>query len=389
MKILFLSFYFHPDLSAGSFRATSLANALAKESGGQAKVDVFTTLPNRYSSFVTRAETVERLGNVEIRRVKVPRHRSGMLDQSFAFLCYAAQVLGLARRRKYDLVFATSSRLMTGVLGAFLARCMSCPFYLDIRDIFTDTIGDLLAEGKLRFVLRIFKQMEIFAVRTASKINVVSGGFEGYFRAIAPEKQLSVYTNGIDDDFVGVNYETESRERRLILYAGNIGEGQGLHKIIPGLARRLGDADFLIVGDGGARAKLQRALVESKVGNVRIHPPVPRKKLIELYRQADCLFLHLNDHAAFKKVLPSKIFEYAATGKPILAGVSGYAREFLIDNVENAAVFEPGDVMGGVAALRKLRMEVLPRDEFVQKFLRSGITREMARDVLSLLADCC
>ena len=43
----------------------------------------------------------------------------------------------------------------------------------------------------------------------------------------------------------------------------------------------------------------------------------------------DVLFLHLNDYSAFRKVIPSKIFEYAATGKPIVAGVSGYAAEFL------------------------------------------------------------
>jgi len=31
---------------------------------------------------------------------------------------------------------------------------------------------------------------------------------------------------------------------------------------------------------------------------------------------ADVLFLHLNAYKAFEKVLPSKIFEYAATGRP-------------------------------------------------------------------------
>ena len=47
------------------------------------------------------------------------------------------------------------------------------------------------------------------------------------------------------------------------------------------------------------------------------------------------LFIHLNAYPAFEKVLPSKIFEYAATGKPILAGVSGYSADFIRNNLKD------------------------------------------------------
>ena len=53
------------------------------------------------------------------------------------------------------------------------------------------------------------------------------------------------------------------------------------------------------------------------------------KELIKKYQEADILFLHLNNYKAFLKVLPSKIFEYSATHKPICAGVSGHSKEFL------------------------------------------------------------
>ena len=47
------------------------------------------------------------------------------------------------------------------------------------------------------------------------------------------------------------------------------------------------------------------------------------------YDKASILFLHLNDYEAFYKVLPSKIFEYATTGKPIIAGVNGFAKDVI------------------------------------------------------------
>lgn len=53
-----------------------------------------------------------------------------------------------------------------------------------------------------------------------------------------------------------------------------------------------------------------------------------REDLLRVYRHADVLFLHLNNLKAFRRVLPSKIFEYAATNKPIWGGLSGYAGRF-------------------------------------------------------------
>lgn len=388
MRILLLSFYFRPDLSAGSFRATALANALVEQGGNDVEVDVLTTLPNRYHSFSVEASEEELLGGIHIRRFKLPAHQSGMLDQSRAFISYARQVFGALRGRSYDLVFATSSRLMTAALGALVSKRLAAPLYLDIRDIFTDTMQDVLAGRALRHIIPIFKVVERYALRSAAKINIVSEGFEDYFRALVPDRRFSIFTNGIDDDFLHVSFvNPKPNPLPIILYAGNVGEGQGLHRVVPEAARRLeGYAEFLIIGDGRARTDLESALSKAGVGNVRIEHPVPRSVLLDLYRQADFLFLHLNDHEAFHKVLPSKIFEYAATGKPILAGVKGYARKFIEDNVENATVFDPCDVKGLVDAIGLLRPGVISREDFIRRFSRSNISAAMARDILALLS---
>ena len=102
------------------------------------------------------------------------------------------------------------------------------------------------------------------------------------------------------------------------------------------------------------------------------------------YKQADILFLHLNDYEAFTKVLPSKIFEYAATEKPIVAGVAGHAADFLKQHVAHAEVFDPCDVGGMVAAVKNA-LKAPPhvdRSEFSKKFGRSAIMNEMAQDIL-------
>ena len=85
MRILVLSFYFEPDLSAGSFRNTALVNALGKQVPTGNEIDVITTLPNRYSVYSASARDFEKRGSISIRRVKLPTHKGGMLDQSKSF----------------------------------------------------------------------------------------------------------------------------------------------------------------------------------------------------------------------------------------------------------------------------------------------------------------
>jgi glycosyltransferase involved in cell wall biosynthesis len=113
---------------------------------------------------------------------------------------------------------------------------------------------------------------------------------------------------------------------------------------------------------------------------------MPRAALLDAYRSADILFLHLNDYDAFTKVLPSKIFEYAALGKPIWAGVAGYAARFVQAEIDNAAVFPPCDVKQALLALDRLQIRTTPRAPFIEKYARQRIMAAMAREILAVAA---
>lgn len=389
LKILILSFYFRPDLSAGSFRATALVNALKQTMPVDGQIDVLTTLPNRYSSFSVEAPAEEKSAGLSIVRIALSPHQSGMLDQAKAFVSFAREVLRVTRNKKYDLIYATSSRLMTATLAAKLAREKQIPLYLDIRDIFVDTIKDVLPRKFAAPAQPLFSLLERWTIDSASKVNLVSQGFSEYFSARYPEQKFSFFTNGIDDEFLNAaDYKSVARASGVleILYAGNLGEGQGLHTIIPDLAKRMcGRVRFKIVGDGGRKEALRAALKSAGVDNVDLFSPMKRAQLIEAYQAADVLFLHLNDYDAFRKVLPSKLFEYGAMGKPIWAGVSGYAAEFVRSELDNSAVFHPRDAGEAEKVFSQLRLQYEPRSRFTEKYARIGIANEMAKDILSII----
>jgi glycosyltransferase involved in cell wall biosynthesis len=387
IRVLVLSFYYPPDLSAGSFRVHALVEAMRRHLPAGSVIDLLTTRPNRYSSLASTAPESEADDVVRVRRIELPPHRSGMVDQARAFQTYARRVRPLAAAARYDLVFATSSRLMTAALGSWVARRQRCPLYLDIRDIFVDTIGDVLPRRAAWFLQPGFAQVERYTIRRADRVNLVSEGFRSYFEPRYPKTRFSYFTNGIDAEFLGRSFTgapAGGTAPLRVLYAGNMGEGQGLHAVVPELARRLGDRVVLrLIGDGGRKPQLAEAVRQARVANVELLPPVPRQKLLEEYRQADVLFLHLNDYAAFKRVLPSKLFEYAATGKPVLAGVAGHAAEFIRTRIPGAEVFPPCDAEAAVQALARLPRGEQPRSEFVREYSRSRIMDVMAAEVVA------
>lgn len=388
MRILLLTFYFEPDLCAGSFRNTALVEALSPKLKKNDHLDVVTTMPNRYSTYKAEASEFEKYAsNINIYRSELPEHKSGFFDQINSFRAYYSSARKQVKDKEYDLVIASSSRLFTAFLGARVSSNKKAPLFLDMRDLFRENMQEIIKNPVIKYPLDIFLRfIENYTFKKAVHINIVSEGFQDFFEKY--EAPISFYPNGIDDVFLENNFKknTGNRSNRIITYAGNIGDGQGLHKVIPQTAKLLEDTDykFRIIGDGGVRKLLENELYDLKVSNVELIDPVNRDTLLDYYKETDYLFLHLNDYDAFKKVLPSKIFEYAATGKPIIAGVGGYAKEFLEKHVEGTLLFEPCSANELADKLRRntLSKEAINRGKFNRKYARSSIMNEMAEYIL-------
>lgn len=387
-NILYLTFYYEPDLCAGSFRNTPLIKELSKQSGVNTKITVITTMPNRYGSFQVDAQKEETIGNLTVYRIPLPAHQSGMKDQILSFKEYYTNAINIAKNTNYDLVVASSSRLFTAYLGYKLASNNKVPLYLDIRDIFYDTLEDVLNNKLIKaLALPIVKHIEKKTFSYATHINLISAGFKDYFQKYN-QANYTFYTNGIDDIFINNNSLTNKipRKKLQIVYAGNIGEGQGLHKIIPQFAKRLEDKiEFLIIGDGGAKQKLLNEMDALNVNNISFNPPVKRDELIKIYSQCDFTFVHLNDYKAFKKVLPSKIFELACFAQPMIAGVGGYAHSFVSENVDNSILFSPCNIEELIEKFNSYIYKKEKRELFISQFKRDAINKSLAQSILNYL----
>ena len=386
IKVLYLTFYFEPDLCAGSFRNTPLANEIARKLGEFGEVHVVTTSPNRYKSFKQDAPQFEKNGNLVINRIKIPTHNSGIIDQIRSFTTFFRKALKVTRGEHYDVVFASSSRLFTAFTGKIISKSHKAPLYLDIRDIFVDTIAEVVKNKIFRTsVLPFIRLIERYTFSEANHINLISKGFEPYFMRYH-KPSYSYFTNGIDPEFLLQRENGMTRDTKVknIVYAGNMGSGQGLEKIIPPLVKALHlNYHFTLIGDGGTKSQLENTLKEEGLfDKVSLLPPMKRADLIRMYGTADFLFLHLNNYRAFEKVLPSKIFDYGAFDVPIIAGVAGFAKNFIQEHLPNSIVFKPNDPDDLILKLKEFRYQQFPRQNFIETFRRDVINRNMADSIL-------
>jgi glycosyltransferase involved in cell wall biosynthesis len=147
------------------------------------------------------------------------------------------------------------------------------------------------------------------------------------------------------------------------------------------LAKRLeGCAQIKIIGEGRRKIHLEATLQALHCINVEVLPAVPRDTLLQVYAQADVLLLHRKDCASQRNLLPSKLFEYAATGKPILAGVSGFAATFIQNEIPNAVVFRPGNSEDALNEIAKLHFRRQKREKFMHKYPLDTILHSMAQE---------
>jgi hypothetical protein len=124
-----------------------------------------------------------------------------------------------------------------------------------------------------------------------------------------------------------------------------------------------------------------------RLENVTFRDPVPRDRIPAVMAEFDACLVPLRDSETFRSVIPSKIFEAGAAGRPILLGVRGESRE-LVEAYGAGLTFRPEREEELAAAIRRLR-----DDPGLYRRLRDGCRRlaedfdrtELARRMLQLL----
>lgn len=355
MKILFLSQYYPPEMGAPAARVSALARRWVRAGHD---VTVVTALPNHPTGIIP--EPYRRHWRVEeddhgvrvLRGFIYAAPNRGIWRRS---LCYgsfglSAALEGTLDRGRPDLVLATSPQFLAGLAGWFVSRVKGVPFVLEVRDLWPDSI---VAVGALRAnsrIVRALRRAERFVYSQADLVVSVTRSFVAHLERNGA-RRVVVVPNGADpavfrpvEDPGAVRARYGLGDRFVACFAGTLGMAHGLEIVLDAAERMRHDARvlFWLVGEGARREELEREARRRRLDNVRFEGQVPREDVPAILAAADAALVLLRPEPLFETVLPSKMFEAMASGRPVVLGVAGEARD-LLEKSQAGIPIPPGD----------------------------------------------
>ncbi|MDB4990056.1 MAG: hypothetical protein JWN04_5234 [Myxococcaceae bacterium] len=209
---------------------------------------------------------------------------------------------------------------------------------------------------------------------------------ESRYRAIGvAAERLAVVHNGYDPELLQKAPErAEARrelglpsERPIVAYTGHVNATKGIETIVS-MAEQTPRALFLLVGHDGKGGLIEH--LARRVPNVQLVPWQPFARVAYYLKAADILLLPPSSRGLAligNTVLPMKLFQYLAAGRPIVAPRTPDLVELLKDG-ENACLVEPGDVDAAARALSRLLDDPAQQARLAQGALDSS--RELTWD---------
>jgi glycosyltransferase involved in cell wall biosynthesis len=246
-----------------------------------------------------------------------------------------------ASRGKPDVIYSRHALLL--FMPALVAKLLRIPLVLEVNGPLLDESRRLDHSALARTLRRlgIYRRLEAYSVRRATRLVVVAPGIRDYLvrnHAVDPTR-VSVIGNGVDTEAFR---PLDARDTRLKLgldpeavyvgYTGSLNPWQGVRAMIEAAALVLADrpdVTFLIIGTGDELPGLQALAKTLGVSDaVQLLPPVSHDRVPE-YVAAFDICLCYPTRFRENTTSPFKVFEYLACEKAVvLADLDGMRDAF-------------------------------------------------------------
>lgn len=290
---------------------------------------------------------------VEFVNVKI----NSFFKRAYLEVKLAYQVLRKANGLKSDLNLITIPSMFLLHL-AFILKNRKLNI-LDIRDLSWEYLSD--KSFIQRWSKKILRFSAISNFRKFDIIDVTNNKEFEYISAFFPKSSVFRLTNGVSkkiyDEVSNLDRNIE-HDKINITYIGNIGLAQDLSTLIE-CSKILLNFNFNIVGNGTDFDRIYK-MVDKDQNNIKFFGQVNFECIRKLYSQSDILYAQLSED--YSGAMPSKLYEYLATGKYVVYGGGDVAKNILTE-FENISIISPQNV----EMLKNTLLEVSSKQLFRKK----------------------
>lgn len=327
MRLAIIGDTFPPAKNSGAVQLRDLTRELVLQGN-----DLTVMIPDSSIKGDWEAST---FAGAKILRLRAPRIKDvGYARRTVAELAMPFAMLRSLRKSQfaenhYDGIIWYSPSIFFGPLVKALKRKSHCRSYLIIRDIFPEWAADmgLINRG---VIFQFLSAIARYQYSVADVIGVQTEGNLAYFGQWADHalgRRLEVLPNwlgqaGADDCPIDLQ-NTRLRDRKILVYAGNMGIAQNMDAIID-LAtefRNRHDVGFVFVGRGSEVTRLKNLAATRNLSNVLFYDEIDPDQVPNLYNQCHVGIVSLDPRHKSHNI-PGKFLTYMQSGIPVLANVN-------------------------------------------------------------------
>ena len=263
----------------------------------------------------------------------------------------------------------------------------------DFRDPWTEWgLWDSLGVSKV--VRKMHKRLESRVLARADEVLTITPFYVKRFEQLA-QRPVRLLTNGFDEeDFKGMAFS--KTDKFIIRHIGIVNEKCDPRPFMraleieidahPDFARNV-QVEFIGEVHPDFRRDVARNPALEKVTYFR--GSIPHNELVRLYGSSSLLLLILTGYKDAEGFLPGKLFEYFATGLPVLGVGPSWGDASILLNETGAGVMVEGDDSHGIRKALKSayeRWQVAHTPEVNSSRVRRFSRREITRQLVDILA---
>lgn len=372
-----------PETNAAAQRMGSFAHAL-RDAGWQ--VTVLTQAPHHpqnriFPGFDQRSPSRRDEAGISVVRIRpYLAPKDNLVLRLLSELLFCIHAFTHLLRQRPDVILASSPYMFLGPMALLASRLLSARFVWDVRDL---TWLYPRAAGKKTFGMdRLLERIMLRTARQASALTTATEGLHAYFEN-RPTVSY-VIPNGVNDPWLerllAIGPRLEEPMSATVVYAGLFGYNHGLTTLIRA-AHALPHVRFILVGDGPETPKLKELIASLELTNVEIKGHMAHDELIEVYAMASVLVSHVRANPIFRWTQPAKLWEYMATGRPVVHAGEGEVID-IIRTHELAVAVAPEQPQALATAIRSL-LDDRPLAARVSSNARTFVVQERRRSVVN------
>jgi glycosyltransferase involved in cell wall biosynthesis len=227
----------------------------------------------------------------------------------------------IIKENRIEGIITTGPPHSAHLIGLKLKRKFGIPLIADFRDPWTNIFYNKFFPRTLRTKNKD-KNLEDLVVKNADLVTVVSNGLLEEFKDRA--KKIEVVYNGFDPEDISEK-KPEKADRFMLSYIGNFKPSQNARtfwEAISELKKEITDfnSNFVVNLTGNLNSELFDLIEEFNLKDVvKTNSYVPHSEAVEIMVNSALLLFIVPNTDSSKLIITGKLFEYIATGSPILS----------------------------------------------------------------------